>query len=244
MRWLVVDARKRHVTLLVAALAAALLLGWTAWSGVRGRRVGALRPITHGDAAGHQVALTFDVDRGTSQVRAILRELAAAEAPATFFVTERWVKEHPETAQAMIADGHSVEASGRDYSDMSGLRRDQAASELRGVVAAIGKAVAARPSYFRPPAGRCSDALLDAAIAEGLIPVTWSVDSADWRLSTASAIAQRVVSAARPGAIVLLHAGDGNSLTAAALGELVAGLRRNGLAPVRLSVLLATEGGD
>jgi peptidoglycan/xylan/chitin deacetylase (PgdA/CDA1 family) len=61
--------------------------------------------------------------------------------------------------------------------------------------------------------------------------VLWSVDPADWQPGvTANQLVQRVLAAARPGAIVLLHDGGGDrSATVAALPAIIDGLRRLGL---------------
>jgi peptidoglycan-N-acetylglucosamine deacetylase len=61
--------------------------------------------------------------------------------------------------------------------------------------------------------------------------VLWSVDPADWQPGvTADQLVQRVLAAARPGAIVLLHDGGGDrSATVAALPATIDGLRRLGL---------------
>jgi peptidoglycan/xylan/chitin deacetylase (PgdA/CDA1 family) len=60
----------------------------------------------------------------------------------------------------------------------------------------------------------------------------WSVDPADWQPGvSANQLVQRVLTAARPGAIVLLHDGGGDrSATVAALPTIIDGLRRLGLA--------------
>lgn len=244
MRWWIVDVRRRNAALVAAAIAAAALLGWTLWSGLAAERTRTLRPIRCGDGADRRVALTFDVGRGAAQVEAVLAELKACGAPATFFVTASWAKDHGDLVRRMVADGHSVETCGPEYTDLSRLGRDQAAAELRQAAAAIEALCGARPQFFRPPGGRYADALLEAAISDGLIPVTWSIDAQDWRLGTASAIAKRIAAAARPGAIILLHAGDEFACTAAALRDAVAGLRQAELEPVTLRALLAEEGGD
>jgi peptidoglycan-N-acetylglucosamine deacetylase len=61
--------------------------------------------------------------------------------------------------------------------------------------------------------------------------VLWSVDPADWHPGvTVNQLVQRVLAAARPGAIVLLHDGGGDrSATVAALPAIIDGLRRLGL---------------
>jgi peptidoglycan-N-acetylglucosamine deacetylase len=85
---------------------------------------------------------------------------------------------------------------------------------------------------FRPPGGAASPAVVAAAQQVGDRTVLWSVDPADWQPGvTADQLVQRVLAAARPGAIVLLHDGGGSrSATVAALPAIIDGLRRLGLA--------------
>jgi peptidoglycan/xylan/chitin deacetylase (PgdA/CDA1 family) len=56
--------------------------------------------------------------------------------------------------------------------------------------------------------------------------VLWSIDSKDYERPGAEQIADRVVAAARPGAIVLMHDGGGDrTQTIAAIPKIVRGLR-------------------
>ena len=95
----------------------------------------------------------------------------------------------------------------------------------------------ARPHLFRPPGGSTSPALVRAAAALGQRVVLWSVDPADWNPgSSARKVTKRVLSAVRPGSIVILHDGGGDrSATLAALPAIVRGIRRRGLHLVALT---------
>jgi peptidoglycan/xylan/chitin deacetylase (PgdA/CDA1 family) len=68
--------------------------------------------------------------------------------------------------------------------------------------------------------------------------VRWDVDPSDWRKPTAGVIARRVVKAARPGAVVLLHDGGGDrNSTIAALPEIIRQLKEQGYRFVTLDEL-------
>ena len=70
----------------------------------------------------------------------------------------------------------------------------------------------------------------------------WSVDSLGWKGTsggmTTAKVRDRVLAAARPGMIVLMHVGanpdDGTTLDAAALPSVIAGLRAKGYTFVSL----------
>jgi peptidoglycan/xylan/chitin deacetylase (PgdA/CDA1 family) len=69
--------------------------------------------------------------------------------------------------------------------------------------------------------------------------VIWNVDPRDWSTPGSRAIYSRVVSAARPGAIVVMHDGGGNrSQTVAALPRIIRTLRGRGYHLVTVSKLL------
>jgi peptidoglycan/xylan/chitin deacetylase (PgdA/CDA1 family) len=88
-----------------------------------------------------------------------------------------------------------------------------------------------RPVGFRPPGGAASATVLATAQGLGERTVLWSVDPADWHPGvTADQLVWRVLTATRPGGIVLLHDGGGDrSATVAALPAIIDGLRRLGL---------------
>ena len=72
--------------------------------------------------------------------------------------------------------------------------------------------------------------------------VTWDVDPTDWATPGTGAIYSRVVSAARPGSIILMHDGGGNrSETLAALPRIIDNLRRRGYRFKTVSALLGNR---
>ncbi|MEX2458224.1 MAG: polysaccharide deacetylase family protein, partial [Actinomycetota bacterium] len=70
----------------------------------------------------------------------------------------------------------------------------------------------------------------------GMRTILWAVDSHDWMRPTARALVRRVLTAVRPGAIILLHDGGGDrSATVEALPAIIRGLRERGLDPVPIT---------
>jgi len=67
----------------------------------------------------------------------------------------------------------------------------------------------------------------------------WNVDPRDWSGISVSQVVHNVLSATRPGAIVVMHM---KTVTAQALPAIIAGLRRRGLEPVSLPALLRAGG--
>jgi peptidoglycan-N-acetylglucosamine deacetylase len=66
------------------------------------------------------------------------------------------------------------------------------------------------PTFLRAPGGHLSPTVIETAHQHTLRILGWAVDPQDWRAPSAPAIVDRVVGAARPGAIVVLHDGGGD----------------------------------
>jgi peptidoglycan/xylan/chitin deacetylase (PgdA/CDA1 family) len=202
----------------------------------RGSLSGRVVPVSFHPAGGSPaaplpVALTFDDGPWPHTTEQILAILAQRQAPATFFVVGRQVQRHPQLVRRELAAGMAIGShSYRHPQRFDRLPAARIRDEIvrgRRTLDALG----VRPVGFRPPGGAASPAVVTAAQGLGDPTVLWSVDPADWQPGvTADQLVQRVLAAARPGAIVLLHDGGGNrSATVAALPAIIDGLRRLGL---------------
>lgn len=102
---------------------------------------------------------------------------------------------------------------------------------------------------FRFPFGDRDSRTIAGVNSAGYVPVGWTVDTLGWKGVregiNVHRIVRRVVAAARPGAIVLMHVGanpyDHSTLDADALPRLVAALRARGYAFVTLDALLSAS---
>jgi peptidoglycan/xylan/chitin deacetylase (PgdA/CDA1 family) len=201
----------------------------------RGRLSGRVVPVAFHPARGSTgplpVALTFDDGPWPHITEQILTILTQRQAPATFFTVGRQVQRYPELVRQELAAGMAV--GSHSYSHPQPFDRLPAA-RIRDEITRGRRSLqplGIHPVGFRPPGGATSPAVAAAAQEFGDRTVLWSVDPADWQPGvTANQLAQRVLAAARPGAIVLLHDGGGNrSATVAALPAIIDGLRRLGL---------------
>jgi peptidoglycan-N-acetylglucosamine deacetylase len=202
----------------------------------QGRLSGRVVPVGFHPAGGSPaaplpVALTFDDGPWPHTTEQILAILAERQAPATFFVVGRQVQRYPDLVRRELAAGMAIGSHSyrhpQRFDRLPAARiRDEIARGRRTL-----DALGVRPVGFRPPDGAASPAVVTAAQGLGDPTVLWSVDPADWRPGvTADQLVQRVLAAARPGAIALLHDGGGNrSATVAALPAIIDGLRRLGL---------------
>jgi peptidoglycan-N-acetylglucosamine deacetylase len=236
-------SRRRLSALLVALLATAL-----AGCGEANRPL-AIHPgpvgCTHhlvfarnGTPVGRTLALSFD-DTPSPYTEAIVRTLLHYGARATFFVIGDRAASHAGLLRAMVGDG--MELGNHSYSHPRQLatQGEGASRELQGANAAIQQATGFRPCLFRPPYGVLTPDLVQRAKLAGMTTAKWTVDPADWTHPGVSSIRERVLAAAQPGSIVVLHDNiESRGQTVKALPGILEGLRARGLRVVTISELL------
>lgn len=190
------------------------------------------------DGAGRRVALTFDDCYDTDAWARIVGILKERHAEASFFCNGTYVAAHPVLARRTIAGGNTIGSHGWNHPFMTTLSYDEDRSLLLRDQAAWWKVAKSTPvPFFRPPYGATDSTVLNAAGGLGFLrTILWDVDPQDWTRPGSSVIRQRVLSGARRGSIVVLHALD---QTAAALPAIIRGLRARGLQPVSLARLFA-----
>jgi peptidoglycan/xylan/chitin deacetylase (PgdA/CDA1 family) len=192
------------------------------------------------------VALTFDGGSSDAGAAGILATLRAEGVPATFFVTGDFARRYPSQVAAFSAAGHRLGNHSDHHDHYPLLTNAQIAADLAAAEAAI-VATGARPAcpLFRFPYGDRTSADIAAVNDAGYVPVRWTVDSLGWtgtERMTVQAVVDRVLAAATPGAIVLMHVGanpdDGTTFDADALPAIIAGFRDRGYSFVTLDRLL------
>jgi peptidoglycan-N-acetylglucosamine deacetylase len=190
--------------------------------------------------AGRRVALTFD-DGDLGAWRRILRVLEAHRVRATFFILGRYVSAAPSLARRTLADGDAIGTHGWTHSIMAYESAGEIRGELQRSSAPWRTAAGGTPMpYLRPPYGIYDRKTLRVAAAQGFDRIVlWDVDPEDWRSPGTRVIVRRVLRAARPGSIVLLHV---KPQTAAALPAIIRGLRARRLEPVTVPQLLSAAG--
>lgn len=198
--------------------------------------------VRSGAVAYHEVALTFDDGPSPDWTTSILTTLEQTHTPATFFVVGGGAQTRPNLIAREAADGFAIGIHTWDHPFMTKLTPAQRAWELSSTAHAIHAVLGPHYclQYWRPPFGDYNSDIFAQTQVMGLSTVTWSVDPQDWSSPGVSVIVQRVLSAAQPGSIILLH--DGyffRSQTAQALPQIIQGLRARGLVPVTLPQLLS-----
>jgi peptidoglycan-N-acetylglucosamine deacetylase len=188
-----------------------------------------------GPATRKRVALTFD-DGPSIYTPRVLAILNGYGVHATFFEIGRQVGPLAATSRAVIRAGDVIGDHTWSHPD---LTPSNTAAQIRPTQAAIYGATRFRPCLMRPPYGIATPRVVGIARSLGLLTIQWDVDPADWSRPGAGVIAQRVLSAVRPGSIVIMHDGGGDrSETVAALRTIVPGLLARGYRLVTVPQLL------
>lgn len=211
------------------------------------------------------VALTFDLCEREGEVTSydapIVNYLRTKHVPATFFAGGKWLRNHPERAQQLMADPlfevgnhswtHGNLRVGRDpqrlddqirwtraqyellWDDLAAKARKEGFDDEE--IARIPRI----PLTFRFPYGTCSPEALGAVANAGLPAIQWDVVSGDpSRHQTASQMVEAVLRQVKPGSILIFHANGRGYSTAEALPRIIVALRERGFQFVTVSELL------
>ncbi len=179
------------------------------------------------------IALTFDDGPDPVYTPQVLAVLARYDTKATFFVLGHHAEEYPHLVQQIAAQGHTVGSHAYSHRIMRWMLPWDIASELRQSDTALYSAASVRARLLRHPGGMQGVFLPFTARAMGWRVVTWSIDPRDYVCPGTAELAQRVLDAAHPGAIVLLHDGSPGSdenrqQTVESLPAIIEGLRARG----------------
>ena len=177
------------------------------WIGARGDKV---------------LYLTFDAATELGTTKRIVGILERFDVKASFFLTGRYMRENPGITRRIFQHGHLVCNHSYSHPKMTALAGDRAAfaeqvgATERAYHAATGEQLA---PFFRPPYGVYSAHSLDLMRDLGYTTVFWSfayVDYDEHAQPPVSVARARLIAAASPGVVYLLHAGstsNANALT-------------------------------
>ena len=201
---------------------------------------GPAREVFSGPDAEKIVALTFDDGPSRENTPRVLEILRRAQVHATFFVLGDRAERMGDLLQDIDEDGHEIGNHGFSHTSMRSLWKSQIKDEVCRTQRAVEVATGKTPTLVRPPFGRYPPSAVPLLGGLGYDVVLWSVDAGDWKDDDDPiAVATRVVRAAQPGAIILMH--DREAITAEALPYILGGLKRHGYRVVPVSALIGGE---
>ncbi len=195
------------------------------------------RSIGRGPRGRRAAYLTFDDGPNAAATEAILDTLAADRVPAAFFMVGEHVRRFPSIARRVVAAGDEVGNHTLRHRKLHFLGPRPIREELERTHEIIGNVTGRAPRAFRAPHGYRNPFVTAATRRLGYSVFGWTfgVWDSDPRVS-AEEIRRRVGRRLCPGAIILLHDGDGydpdgdRRRTAAALPGIIADARAAGYA--------------
>jgi peptidoglycan/xylan/chitin deacetylase (PgdA/CDA1 family) len=192
-----------------------------------------------------RVYLTFDDGPNPPATGAILETLARHGVPAAFFMVGVHVRRFPDVAGAVRAGGHGIgnHTDTHPKLHLAGSRRIR--GELAAAHDAIVGATGVAPCLFRAPHGYRNPLVLREVRRRGYRTFGWTFGVWDSARPGAEEIRRRIRRGLRPGAILLLHDGDGydpygdRMQTAEALPGIIADVAEAGYRFAPIADLLA-----
>src|ERR1041384_6189968 len=166
--------------------------------------------IGRGSRAGRVVYLTFDDGPNPGATEPILQTLAAEGIPAAFFLVGEHVRRFPQVARRVAQAGHEIGNHTLRHRKLHFAGPARIREELERTHALIVETTGRAPRAFRAPPRYPNPVRASATRRLGYTVFGWTfgVWDSDPRVA-AEEIRRRVRTRLRPGAIVLLHDGDG-----------------------------------
>ena len=195
-----------------------------------------------------RIYLTFDDGPNERATDPILETLASERVPAAFFMVGDHVRRFPELARRVARAGHTVGNHTYNHVKLHFAGPKTIRTQLKKTHATIESITGVAPRSFRAPHGYRSPFLISIIVDMSYTVFGWTFGVFDTAKPGVEEIRRRVRKRLRPGAIVLLHDGDGydpegdRMQTAAALTGIISDARQAGYEFGSLSELL--NGGD
>jgi peptidoglycan-N-acetylglucosamine deacetylase len=187
---------------------------------------------------GPYIAMTFDDGPSPETTPRLLDLLKQRNIKATFFLIGQNAAENPDLVRRILAEGHEIGNHSWTHPQFSKLSDDRVNDEITKTQDTIKSETGFTPTLLRPPYGAITKRQREWIEHKyGLNIVLWSVDPFDWKRPGGAAIEQRIVSGARPGAIILSH--DIHRQTVDAMPATLQVLAEKGFKFVTVSQLLA-----
>ena len=190
-------------------------------------------------ASSKLIALTFD-DGPSSTTNQVLDVLDKYGVKATFFLIGNQINSNTKSIlQRQANSGHELANHSYTHSDMKNMSWSAIQNEINQTNNLIKSYTGQTPKFFRPPYISVSSTMysaIDMAFIQGSMHNDWDGSS------SASQIANSVLSSAKDGQIILLHDFNGNSATVQALPTIIETLKNQGYTFVTLSELFAAKG--
>jgi peptidoglycan/xylan/chitin deacetylase (PgdA/CDA1 family) len=169
-------------------------------------RVGFFLPvICRGNRKKFCVSLSFDDGPDSMTTPLVLDILKSYQMPATFFVTGKNARSHPDLIARILAQGHTIGNHTYSHDPLIMLKSSRQLKAQIAKTQSILGTHGIRPLVFRPPAGITNPKLGPVLTELGLNAVNFSCRAMDKGNRKVSGMASKILGRVRPGDIILLH---------------------------------------
>ncbi len=159
------------------------------------------------------VALTFDDGPSGRYTSSLLDGLREREVQATFLLCGYRMEQYPDLTRRILEDGHEIGLHGYAHKPMDTMTPVQLAAELHRCKNLVPEEC--ELAFLRPPGGKQSARVRQAAADAGLSLLGWNVDPRDWATHRPEQVETAVVQTVHDGDIILLHDMSDSSVQAA-----------------------------
>ncbi|HEY3219776.1 MAG TPA: polysaccharide deacetylase family protein [Gemmatimonadales bacterium] len=156
-----------------------------------------------------RIYLSFDDGPNERATPAIIETLARAGVPAAFFMVGDHVRRFPSTAREVADAGHLVGNHTYNHLKLHFAGPRKIRTQLQKTHDVIESVTGVTPRSFRAPHGYRSPFLISIIVDMSYTVFGWTFGVFDTATPGVEQIRRRVRNRLRPGAIVLLHDGDG-----------------------------------
>lgn len=165
--------------------------------------------IARGPRTGRELFLTFDDGPNPAATDRIIETLARENVPAAFFMVGEHVRRFAEVGARVRDAGHEIGNHTDHHIKLHRRGPARIRAELAGAHATLVARLGVTPRTFRAPHGYRNPIVGATARRLGYQTLGWSFGVWDTALPGAEVIRSRTRRHLRPGAIILLHDGDG-----------------------------------
>lgn len=179
-------------------------------SSVEPRRADSLRVMWRATTTEKVLALTFDDGPVEELTAPLLDLLDDAKVPATFCVVGSRAARQESLLRRQVSGRHELVNHTWDHPDLCLLGASAVADELDRTDDVIRRATGSRPRMLRPPFGRLSGAVLEAAAERDLDVLMWDVrlhEKSGEGPADSDDVAREVLDVLHPGMVLLGHDG-------------------------------------
>ncbi|WP_103349974.1 polysaccharide deacetylase family protein [Amycolatopsis sp. CA-128772] len=153
------------------------------------------------------VVLTYDDGPEPGGTERVLEALREHGVTATFFVLMGRVRRFPRLFAEMADEGHEVGLHGVDHRRLTSIDPREVRRRTGDARRELEDRLGSEVRWFRPPYGLHSRDSWTAVAATGLTTVLWTDALRDWWDRPTDTHLEPVLTAARPGTIMLAHDG-------------------------------------